>query len=115
MKANYMTSRWRIPTAFVAAAVVLVGAALVLEHREAVDLSAASYGWGSDLDRNGPAPPNDMVLVPAGEYVIGDDSPNPAPDARPRAAISHSASVGSRLPAHCAYASASYQETSTTG
>src|SRR5215210_4808671 len=31
------------------------------------------------------------------------------------AAFSHSASVGRRLPAHRAYASASYQETCTTG
>ncbi len=58
--------------------------ALVLEHRQAVDPSAAFYGWGSDLDRNRSPPPNDMVLVPAGEYVIGDDSPNSAPDAPPR-------------------------------
>ncbi len=48
MKANYMTSRWRIPTAFVAAALVLVATALVLEHLEAVDPSAASYGCGAE-------------------------------------------------------------------
>ena len=84
MKANYTTSRWRIPTAFVAAAVVLVGAALVLEHQEVLDPVGASYEWGDVRDRNVVTPPNDMVLVPAGEYIIGDDSSNPAPDAPPR-------------------------------
>ena len=37
------------------------------------------------------------------------------PSAPARAARSHSASVGSRLPAHSANAVASYQETWTTG
>src|SRR5215218_10280982 len=37
------------------------------------------------------------------------------PASPPRAANSHSASVGSRLPAHWAYATASSQETWTTG
>src|SRR5437764_711634 len=37
------------------------------------------------------------------------------PSSPPRAANSHSASVGSRLPAHFAYATASSQEAWTTG
>lgn len=78
-----MASGWRLALAFAAAALVLWGTALVLEYREAVDPSGASYGWGSGRERNEPLPPNDMVLVPAGDYVIGDDSPNPAPDAPP--------------------------------
>ena len=37
------------------------------------------------------------------------------PTKSPRAALSHSASVGSRLPTHCAYAIAAYQLTYVTG
>ena len=40
---------------------------------------------------------------------------NRAPSSPPRAAYSHSASVGSDLPAHVAYASASSYATCTTG
>ncbi|MFB3079384.1 MAG: SUMF1/EgtB/PvdO family nonheme iron enzyme, partial [Lysobacterales bacterium] len=66
------------------AALVLAGAALVLEHQEVLDPVGASYEWGDVRDRNVVTPPNDMVLVPTGEYIIGDDSSNPAPDAPPR-------------------------------
>ncbi len=69
-----MSSVWRIALTFAAAALVLVATAVVVEHLEAVDPSATSYGWGSDLDLNRPLQPNDMVLIPAGKYVIGDNS-----------------------------------------
>ena len=79
-----MTTGWRLAGLLVAAALVLVGTALVLEHRQAVDPFGASYEWDSGRDRRSPRPPNDMVLVPAGEYVIGDDSSTPTSDAPPR-------------------------------
>ncbi len=79
-----MASRWQLVLTFTAAALMLLGTALVLEHRQAVDPLAASYGWGGGPHNNRPVVPNDMVLVSAGEYVIGDDSPNPTADAPPR-------------------------------
>ncbi len=47
-------------------------------------------------------------------YVAAPQT-NSAPESPPRAANSHSASVGRRLPAHDAYAAASSHETCTTG
>ncbi len=76
-----MVPKWRLALAIVAAALVLAGTAWLLEYREAIDSSAAAYEWGGGRDRQGPLPPDDRVLVPAGEYVIGDDWLNPAPDA----------------------------------
>ena len=76
-----MASRWRLGAVFAAAVLVLVGTALVLEYGGTVDPSAASYGWGSGPGGTRPPPPHDMVFVPAGEYVIGDDASDPALDA----------------------------------
>ena len=80
-----MASGWRLALAFCGCGVGAVGYSFgVRVSREAVDPSGASYRWGSGPERNGPLPPNDMILVPAGDYVIGDDAPNPAPGAPPR-------------------------------
>jgi len=76
-----MAVHWRLAGSFAAAVLVLAGTALILEHREAINPASVSYVWGSGRNRESPPPPDDMLLVPAGEYVIGDDGPNPASDA----------------------------------
>src|SRR5688572_9609537 len=56
-------------------------------------------------------------MLALGRYDGGGSSPqlNRLPSRPPRAANSHSASVGRRLPAHRAYAMASSHDTCTTG
>lgn len=67
----------------------MAGLAFWMERNEAVDPAGRSVRWGEasamptrlssatqSHTRSG-----EMVLVPAGEYLIGDDAPDPSPDA----------------------------------
>lgn len=75
--------KWPQVVLLLAAAVAaLAGTAFWLERSESIDPAAASIGWGGE--RKGAAPPEGMVLVGGGEYLIGDDWPDPSPDAPPR-------------------------------
>lgn len=79
----------RLALAFVAAIAAMTGTAFWLEHREAADPAGSAHAWGSGPTHVGTtaiAKPggDDMVLVPGGEYVLGDDGPRPAKDAPPR-------------------------------
>jgi formylglycine-generating enzyme required for sulfatase activity len=72
-------------TASLAAIATLAGSAYVAERREAVDPLLRTIVWGSG--RHAAASPEDMVLVPGGSYIIGDDdAPHPAADA-PRRSV----------------------------
>lgn len=65
-----------------ALAALVVTAVWLERSEEKVDSSAASIEWGGE--RAGAAPPVGMVFIEGGEYVIGDDWPDPATDAPPR-------------------------------
>jgi sulfatase modifying factor 1 len=64
------------------ALLVLAGTAYWLERVEAVEDSAAQYRWGAGSA--GLSSGDEMVFVPGGDYFVGDDWPDPAPDAPPR-------------------------------
>lgn len=62
----------KIAFALAAAIATILAAAFWFEHQQAIDGSAASIAWGS-----GPAGRlhgDDMVAMPGGTYVIGDES-----------------------------------------
>lgn len=73
---------WQVALALLAALAALAVTAWLAERAEAVDQAASSYEWGG-----GPVnepPPDSMVLVPSGEYLVGDEWPDAEADAPPR-------------------------------
>ncbi len=74
---------WKLLAVFVLAVGALSATAFWLERSEQIDPEARHYQWGSGRTIAA-VPPDDMVLVTGGDYVIGDDSPEPADDAPPR-------------------------------
>lgn len=68
---------------FVAAVATLAVAAIWQESRSAIDPSARSVRWGS-VSRTTIAIADDMVLIPHGEYVVGDPDEHDAPLRRVR-------------------------------
>ncbi len=76
---------WKVSLLFAAAAGALSITALWLERRDRLDPAASQYQWGVGVGREGQAvPSDDMVLVPGGEYLVGDDWADAADDAPPR-------------------------------
>lgn len=74
---------WKLLLTLVVSVGALLATGVWLEHRSQIDQEAQRYKWGE-----GPTlakvPPDEMILVSGGEYIIGDDSPEPADDAPPR-------------------------------
>lgn len=71
----------RLVAAFGVALAALAATALWLERQSIPAAETAAYVWGSGLERSADPPPDEMVQVAAGEYVLGDDWREPASDA----------------------------------
>jgi len=71
----------RLCAVFLAAGLLLAGTALILEYRQAADPNAGKYPWIGSPEPLYASPSDDMVLIEAGEYVVGDDAPDAAADA----------------------------------
>ena len=72
---------------FALAVLGLAATAFWLERHGIRDSEAASFAWGSGPSRASAPIPDDMVLVPAGEYLVGDDWPSPSKDAPRRRVV----------------------------
>jgi formylglycine-generating enzyme len=76
---------WQVSLLFAAAVGALSVTALWLERRDRVDPAASQHQWSIGVERERQAPPSDdMVLVPGGDYLIGDEWADAADDAPPR-------------------------------
>jgi formylglycine-generating enzyme required for sulfatase activity len=76
---------WQVSLLFAGAVGALSVTAVLLERRDRIDPSASQHQWGAGVKRERQSDvADDMVLVPGGEYLIGDESADAAGDAPPR-------------------------------